>query len=63
MFTVEACSFNRLTRLPDGNVEHVNSELGAFKDVQTGKYMRDWKNTYNGRTCGVPLLGLSLIHI
>lgn len=57
LFRVEACSFNRLTRLPDGNLEHVSSELGSFQDVQTGKYLREWKNPYNGEICEVPLIG------
>lgn len=57
IFTVEACSFNRLRRLPDGNLEHVSSELGSFKDAQTGEYLRQWRNPYDGELCEVPLIG------
>lgn len=57
MLTVEACSFNKLTRLPNGNLEHKNSELGAFKDLRTGAYLGKWTNTYNGEICDAPLIG------
>jgi hypothetical protein len=57
LFTVEACTFNRLTRTVDGNLEHVSSELGSFKDVKTGKYLREWKNPYNNEICEAPLIG------
>jgi hypothetical protein len=57
MLTVEACSFNRLTRLQNGNLQHVNSELGGFKDLRTGEYLGKWKNPYNGELCDAPLIG------
>lgn len=57
LFIVEACSFNRLTRLDNGKLEHVNSEIGSFKDPLTGAYLDQWTNPYNGQSCEVPLIG------
>jgi hypothetical protein len=57
MLTVEACSYNKLTRLPNGNLQHMNTELGAFKDLRNGAYLGKWINPYNGEICDAPLIG------
>jgi hypothetical protein len=57
MFGMEICGFIKFARTADGNLEHVSSDLGAFKDPTTGEYLTTWINPFNGKQCEVPLMG------
>lgn len=57
LFAMEICSFARLAVTPDGNLEHISSDLGAFKDPTSGAYLTKWTNPFNGKECDVPLMG------
>jgi len=53
LFGMEGFSVCRLKRLEDGSWRKLLREVGFYRDLNTGKLMDTWENTYTGETVRV----------
>jgi hypothetical protein len=63
LYGVNAATFARYKRMPDGGYEAATCEQAYFTSLETGQVLENWVNPYTGETVTVPVTASKPQHI